>query len=414
MSAYDVVVIGSGPKGPTAALTLARASLSVLVVEANDTIGGACRTETTDGFLHDSCASVHAMGRVSPVLRAVGIADGVEWAKPEIALAHPFDDGGAAILSSVRSTTRRRGSAATARAALRLMRPLVDRAAPLLVEALRGLHVPAHRVIDALAARLRERGGEILTGWRVADLRELPLARAYVFDVTPRQLLGIAGEQLPWLYRTRIARFRYGAGVFKLGYAMSGPVPWRNADCRRAGTVHLGGTFDEVAESEDLVRRGRHPERPFVLAAQPSVIDPTRAPAGAHAFWAYCHVPNGSTVDMRPRIEAQMERFAPGFRDLVARVHVRSPADLERENANLVGGHIGGGTTDATQLFTRPVARLDPYSTPNPRIFLCSSSTPPGGGVHGMCGYRAARSVLRRVFGKRIEETTPLPQTAIN
>lgn len=484
MRKLDAVVIGSGPNGLAAALTLARASLSVLVVEAGETIGGACRTAASGEYLHDVCASVHAMGRVSPAFRALGIAGEVAWAEPELVLAHPFDDGRAAVLErSVEATAERFGR--DARRYLRLMRPLTEHAAPLLVDALRGLHVPEHpllmarlgirgilsvhalrrlfrgdeapallagsaahatapfgqplsaalgimlgvaahaggwpfarggsqRIVDALAVKLREYGGEIRTGWRVTSLRALPPARAYLFDTTPRQLLAIAGEHLPWLYRKRIARFRYGAGVYKIDYELDGPVPWRNADCGRAGTVHLGGSFGEMAESEDLVRRGRIAERPFVLAAQPSVIDSTRAPAGRHVFWAYCHVPHGSDADMRPRIEAQIERFAPGFRELVSAAHVRTPADLERENPNLIGGHIAGGTTDATQLFTRPIVRLDPYSTPDARIFLCSSSTPPGGGVHGMCGYWAARSALRRVFGKRVEETTPLPQSPLD
>jgi phytoene dehydrogenase-like protein len=232
-------------------------------------------------------------------------------------------------------------------------------------------------------------------------MRELPDARAFVFDVTPRQLLRIAGDELPSLYRWRLQRFHYGCGVFKIDYALSAPIPWRAEVCRRSPTVHVGGTNDEMIAAEAQVARNEHPERPFVIVTQPSVVDDSRAPAGKHVAWAYTHVPNGSTVDMRERIERQIERFAPGFRDCVLARKVSAPRDLEIENANLVGGDIAGGMTDWRQLFTRPVARVDPYATPNKRIFLCSSSTPPGGGVHGMCGYWAAQSVLHHVFRMR-------------
>ena len=230
------------------------------------------------------------------------------------------------------------------------------------------------------------------------SLDELPPARAVLLDVTPRQVVRIAGDRLPSGYVRRLGRFRYGAGVFKLDWALSGPIPWRSEDCARAGTVHLGGTLDEVAASEATVGHGGHPERPFVLLSQPSLFDPSRAPDGQHTAWAYCHVPNGSTVDMTGRIEAQVERFAPGFRDVILTRHVMAPADFESYNANYVGGDINGGAQDLRQLFTRPVARLVPYSTPLSGLYLCSSSTPPGGGVHGLCGYYAAQVALRRVF----------------
>jgi phytoene dehydrogenase-like protein len=215
-------------------------------------------------------------------------------------------------------------------------------------------------------------------------------------DVTPRQLLRIAGDQLPVGYRRRLRRYRYGPGVFKIDVALDGPIPWAAPECLRAGTVHLGGTLSEIAAAEAAVARGEHPERPFVLLAQQSLFDPSRAPAGKHTVWAYCHVPNGSIFDMTERIESQIERFAPGFRDRILARNVITPADLERTNANNVGGDINGGVQDLRQLFTRPVARFSPYTTPNPRIFLCSASTPPGGGVHGMCGYFAARAALKR------------------
>ena len=219
-----------------------------------------------------------------------------------------------------------------------------------------------------------------------------------LFDVTPRQLVAICGAQLPRRYRAALGRYRYGPGVFKVDFALSAPVPWLAEECRRAGTVHLGGTLAEIAAAEAAVARGGHPQRPYVLVAQQSLVDPTRAPAGRHTLWAYCHVPNGSAVDMTAAIEAQIERFAPGFGDVVLARSTRGPAALEAENPNYVGGDINGGAADLRQVLARPVMRLSPYATPNRRFFLCSSSTPPGGGVHGMCGYHAARAALRGVL----------------
>ena len=250
----------------------------------------------------------------------------------------------------------------------------------------------------ALAAHLEHLGGGIVTGCPVQSFAELPSARAVLFDVTPRQLLAICGDRLPPGYQKRLAAYRYGPGVFKLDWALDGPIPWRASECARAATVHLGGTFEQIAEAEAAVWRGVHSERPYVLLAQPSLFDETRAPVGKHTGWAYCHVPHGSTRDMTEIIERQVERFAPGFRDRIIARHAMGPREFQSHNANYVGGDITGGVTDVTQLFTRPVARVDPYSTPNPAIFICSSSTPPGAGVHGMCGYFAAQSALRSVF----------------
>jgi phytoene dehydrogenase-like protein len=250
-------------------------------------------------------------------------------------------------------------------------------------------------IADALVSLLRACGGTIETGRVVGSLEELPPARAVLLDLTPRQVLAVAGARLPDRYCKRLARFRYGPGVCKVDWALDGPIPWRAERARRAGTVHVGGSADEVVRSEDEVQRGRHPERPFTLVAQPTVFDPTRAPAGVHTAWAYCHVPHGSTVDMTERIEAQVERFAPGFRDRVLARHTMGPADLERRNANLVGGDISGGAADLRQFLARPVAGLHPWRTPVPGVYLCSASTPPGGGVHGMCGWHAAQEVLR-------------------
>lgn len=252
-------------------------------------------------------------------------------------------------------------------------------------------------IADALASYLRSLGGEIRTGWWVRSLDELPPAEAYLFDITPLNLLKIAGDALPSGYRRTLSRYRYGPGVFKLDYALDGPIPWRNPAVGRGGTVHVGGTLAEIAASEQDAWRGRHAERPFVLVVQPSLFDSSRAPAGKHTAWAYCHVPNGSTVDMTAAIEGQIERFAPGFRDRMLARHAMNAAQMEQYNPNYVGGDINSGVQDIFQHFTRPAVRLSPYTTPNPRIFLCSSATPPGGGVHGMCGYWAAHAALRRL-----------------
>jgi phytoene dehydrogenase-like protein len=249
---------------------------------------------------------------------------------------------------------------------------------------------------DALAAYLRSLGGEIQTGAPVRSLDELPSSRVLLCDITPRQLLRIAGGRLPARYRSRLARFRYGPGAFKMDWALDGPIPWAAPACSSAGTLHLGGTLEELAESERAPWEGRVPDKPYVLLVQSSLFDPTRAPAGRHTAWGYCHVPNGCTVDMTEAIESQIERFAPGFRDRVIARSAMPPAELERHNENLVGGDIGGGSNELSHLFTRPVARAVPYSTPVSGLYLCSSSTPPGGGVHGMCGYYAAQAALRR------------------
>lgn len=257
----------------------------------------------------------------------------------------------------------------------------------------------SQRVADALAGCFRSLGGEIETGTRVESLSQLPPSRAVLCDVTPRQLVRMAGDRMPAGYRRSLDRYRYGPGVFKMDWALDAPVPWRAAGCARAGTVHLGGSFEEIADSEHAAWNGRVHDRPYVLLVQPGRWDQTRAPAGKSTLWAYCHVPHGSTADMTDRIEAQIERFAPGFRDRVSSRHAMGPAEMERRNANLIGGDIAGGASHLAQWFARPVARLSPYTTPIDGVYLCSSSTPPGIGVHGMCGYHAARAALRRTFG---------------
>jgi phytoene dehydrogenase-like protein len=249
-------------------------------------------------------------------------------------------------------------------------------------------------IASALLRIIHRHGGQLVTGSRVRSLADLPPSRAVLFDTAPRHLAAIAGDALPPSFRRRLLAFRHGPGVFKIDYALSSPVPWTHPDCRKAGTVHVGGTLEEISLSEADACAGRHAERPFVLTAQPSLCDPSRAPAGRHTFWAYCHVPHGSTRDMRDPIERQIERFAPGFRDTILAARTHHCAEMEAHNPNYVGGDIIGGVTDWRQLLTRPVARLKPHTTPNPRLFLCSASTPPAGGVHGMCGYHAARAAL--------------------
>jgi phytoene dehydrogenase-like protein len=468
----DAIVIGSGPNGLAAAITLAEAGLSVRVYEAEDTVGGATRSAslTQPGFVHDVCSTVQALVPVSPFFKRLSLAEhGVELTSPPAPFAHPFDDGDALVVErSLEATVASLGARDGARYR-DLLEPFVARAGDLMEALLQplslrhpllvarfGLHavrsstglasarfrdertramfagaaahsmvgleqagtagfalallIAAHSVgwpvvrggsqclADGLAAHLRALGGEIVTAARVESLDQLPAARAVLCDVTPRQFLRMAAGRLPARYRRRLEGYRYGPGVFKMDWALDAPVPWRAGTCARAGTIHVGGTLAEVADSERAAWEGRIHDRPYVLVVQPSLCDPSRAPAGKHTLWAYCHVPNGSTVDMASRIEAQIERFAPGFRDCIAARHSMGPAGMERRNANIVGGDIGGGAADIRQIFARPVASLNPYATPLDGVYLCSSSTPPGIGVHGMCGHNAARAALRNTF----------------
>jgi phytoene dehydrogenase-like protein len=459
---YDAVVVGSGPNGLAAAITMARAGRSVLVREANDTIGGGARSAelTLPGFVHDTCSSIYPFVPGSPFFRELPLPDLVQPLAP---LAHPLDDGSAVVLEHSLGATAA-GLGEDGAAYRRLIGPVVEDWEKL-EDAVLGplLGVPRHpfalgrfglnalqpttwvtrrfageraralfagcaahamlplerspsaafglillaaghlfgwpfprggaqQISDALADHLRSLGGEIETA---TPVDELPRTSTVLCDLTPRGLLRIARDRLPRDYTRRLERFRHGPGAFKVDYALDGPIPWKAAACARAGTVHLGGTAEEIAASERAPWAGRHAERPFVLLAQHSLFDPTRAPEGKHTAWAYCHVPNGSTFDMTERIEAQIERFAPGFRERVLVRHAITPAELERRNANLVGGDPNGGAATLWQTLARPVLKLNPYKTPLRGVYLCSSSTPPGGGVHGMCGHLAARAALR-------------------
>ena len=462
----DAIVIGSGPNGLAAAITLAQAGWKVTVFEAERTIGGGARSAelTLPGFQHDICSAVHAMAVASPFLRTLPLQKyGLEFIEPEAQLAHPFDDGTAAVVErSVEQTAAALGrdSAAYARLfgglvrswprleraalgpvtwprhpvslaafGLRALRPAERLARSLFVEQrtralfgaisahgmlpldrsltagfglvlgamahLVGWVMPrggAQKLTDALVAHLATLGGEVMVNHRIASLDELPPARAVLCDLSPRPFLRVAGRRLPSGYRRSLERYRYGMGVFKVDWALDGPIPWRAGECARAGTVHVCGTLEEVAQSERNAWAGVVPERPFVLLVQPTLFDSSRAPAGKHIAWAYCHVPAGSTVDMLPRIEAQIERFAPGFRDRVLARSVMNPADIEAHNANLIAGDIGSGVVDLRQFFTRPTWRT--YSTPVRGLYICSAATPPGVGVHGMCGYFAAQRAI--------------------
>jgi phytoene dehydrogenase-like protein len=481
MADVDAIVVGSGPNGLTAAVTLAQAGLSVNVYEGAVTVGGGARTAelTLPGFRHDPCSAVHPLGVGSPVLATLGLERfGLSWVHPELPVAHPFPDGSAAVLArSVPETAASLDGDGDGAAYHRLLRPFLGHWDALAADVLRpplagwprqpllygrfgllaalpaavlarafagqrargllaGLagHVTApltspvtggialmfalaahevgwpfprggtQSIADALAALVTSLGGHIETGHRVRALGELPSARAYLFDTDPAEAAAIAGPRLPWWYADLFLRgYRHGPAVFKVDYALSGPVPWTSPAARRAGTVHLGPTMAEIGAALQSARRGTAPQPPFLITAQPSLFDHDRAPQGSHVFWAYAQVPNGWRGDLVPAIERQLERFAPGFGDVVLARAVRRPADIEAANPNNVGGDIAGGRCDGLRLLARPtpVPVPVPYATPDPAVYLCSAATPPGPGVHGMCGYHAACAALRRVFNIR-------------
>ena len=468
---YDAIVIGSGPNGLAAAITLQRNGQSVLLIEGGETIGGGLRTKelTLPGYLHDVCSAVHPMAMASPFFQSIPFKElGVEFLYPKIDAAHPFDDGTAATLvRSIEQTAASLGIDHNAYSSL--MNPLVQNWTKFSADILGPLHIPkspvamakfgllalqpstllakkfkghlakglwagmaahsiqplsniatsaiglvllstAHiygwpipkggsvRIADALASYFKSLGGKIETGNYVKDLNRLPTSKAILLDITPKQLLEITNIKLSNFYRKQLSKFRYGMGVFKMDWALSGAIPFTNPECRKAGTVHLGGQFEDIVYGEKQAAGGATPSRPFVLLSQPGILDPTRAPNGHHTVWAYCHVYNGSTTNQVDNIESQIERFAPGFKQLILKRSLMNTTDLQAYNPNYIGGDINGGIIDIRQLYTRPVISISPYRTSVKGIYLCSSSTPPGGGVHGMCGYHAANRCIKDIF----------------
>ncbi len=465
------VVVGAGPNGLAAAVTLALRGVRVTVYEAADTIGGGTRTteRLAPGLLHDDCSAVHPMGVASPFFRSLDLAaHGLEWCYPEIDLAHPLDDAVAAVfVQSLEQTAGRLGP--DGRAWAKLFGPIADRFDDIAAEVLRPIaHLPRHpialagfgigalapatltarrwrtdqaralfagvaahayypltrpttaaagllmlgaghrygwpvakggsrAVTDALASLLRAHGGRIETGRRVRSLGELPRAAVTLLDLSPTGVVDLAGDLLPGRVARAYRRFRYGPAAFKLDLAVEGGVPWRDPACRRAGTVHVGGTLEEITAAERDVHRGRMPERPFVLVAQQYLADPSRSAGDVHPVWAYAHVPHGYPGDATEAILRQLERFAPGVRDRIVGAFARSATEMPRYNPNYVGGDIASGANDPVQMLSRPRIALDPYSTGIPGVYICSASTPPGGGVHGMGGHNAALSALRRL-----------------
>lgn len=468
---YDAIVVGSGPNGLAAAITMQQSGLSVLLIEGKDTIGGGMRTLelTLPGYRHDICSAVHPMALMSPFFSKLPLADfGLKFVQPTHDAAHPLDGGRVAVLDkSLESTAARLGAdgntyrdwmgnllesvpkllpdllgpfgwpaepfrlagfglnalqpatwtarkfktaegrALWAGMAAHSIQPLDNIATSafgIMLMAAAHIHgwvIPvggSQSIADALAGYFRSLGGEIRTGWMVASLDELPSAKAVLMDVTPRQLVRIAGGKLSAPYKKRLETYRYGPGIFKIDWALDEPIPFQREECRRAGTVHVGNTLEEIARYERNIGQGRRGEKPYALVVQQSLFDHTRAPEGKHTAWAYCHVPHGDNRDMTDAIESQVERYAPGFRDVVKARHMTNASAFENYNPNYIGGDINGGIQDVWQLYSRPLLAASPYRTSAHDIYICSSSTPPGGGVHGMCGYHAARQALKDVF----------------
>jgi len=473
---FDAVVVGTGPNGLAAAIALQQQGLNVKIIEAKSTPGGGMRSLplTLPGFVHDVCSSVHPLGVYSPFFKTLPLEDhGLEWIYPDLALAHPFTDGKAAILQQSITSTAQSLEGDT-QAYINFMKPLVemwDKIGPdilgplkfprhpidlakfglyalssatglanrkfkhkyakglfagLAAHSIRPLNysitsaiglvlgIVGHKIgwpfpkggtqnlSDSLVSYFISIGGKIETDHLVKSYNELQFARIKLLDISPKQILNIADLNFKSFYKNQLTNYRYGPGIFKIDYALDEPIPFKAKDCNRAGTVHIGGTLEEIATAESDIWNGKHPEKPFILLSQHSLFDATRAPQGKHTGWAYCHVPSGSNLDMTDAIEKQIELYAPGFKDVVLARNTLTAADMENYNPNYVGGDITGGVTDLKQLYTRPAMRISPYTTPYSDVYICSSSTPPGGGVHGMCGFYAAKKAIKDHFNIRL------------
>jgi phytoene dehydrogenase-like protein len=468
---FDAVVVGAGPNGLAAAITLQQRGLAVLLLEAKPTIGGGMRTAplTLPGFEHDICSAVHPLALASPFFRALPLDQfGLSFVQPPVCAAHPLDDGTAAALyPSIKQTAE--GLGADQQAYLQLIQPLVTEWPKLIEDVLAPLRVPANlyalaqfglkaftpasylqrrfstsaakallagaaahsmlplnalatsafalvlmttahthgwpiavggsqSIANALGGYFIALGGKIETGIAVASMRQLPATKLVLFDTSVKQMLHIAGDEFSAFYKWQLRRYKYGMGVYKIDWALDGAIPFTAQECRKAGTVHLGNRFEDVAAAELGTAKGAHPSKPFVLLSQPSLFDASRAPVGKHTAWAYCHVPFGSTENMTNAIENQVERFAPGFKQLILKRHTMNTVEMAAYNPNYIGGDINGGSQQLSQLFTRPALRWSPYRTSKRGLYICSSATPPGGGVHGMCGFHAANQAYEDFF----------------
>ncbi len=483
---YDAIIIGSGPNGLSAAITIAQNNLKVLVVEARETIGGGLRSAelTLPGYIHDICSAIHPMAVASPFLNSLPLEEyGLEWINPEICVAHPLEnDDSVYLYRSMEETISNLGI--DGKEYQNIFSAFNENFEGLLIDILGPLKIPnniislskfglyavlpakffaeykfknnrtrtlflglsghsvlpltkiltsaiglvlgisAHNkgwpipkggsqmIASAMASYLISLGGEIKTNFFIKNLNELPLAKVYLFDTNPNQLANIAGKKLSTSYIKKLQKYRYGPGVFKVDWALNSPIPWKSKECLKAGTIHIASSYEEIINSEQMVWENKHPEKPFIIMAQQSLFDTSRSPNGKHTAWGYCHVPNGSIIDMTEKIENQIEKFAPGFKDCILSRHTLNTKAYNQYNPNMVGGDIIGGVQDLRQLYTRPVLRISPYSTPAENIYICSASTPPGGGVHGMCGYHAAKAALKKFFN--IEKGLKNVETGFN
>lgn len=469
---YDAIIVGSGPNGFSAGITLAQAGLSVLIIEAKNSLGGGMRSAelTLPGFLHDVCSAIHPLGIGSPFFQSLPLEKhGLTWVQPTIPLAHPLLNGSSVLLDrSVKATAK--GLGIDEEAYFRLIHPLVENWNELCPDLMAPLHFPKHpflvtsfgikgllsakglsdrifstekakaliaglaahamlpldqwltsaygiilavlghvvgwpipqggsqNIVNALNSYYHLLGGHSVTNYPIKELRQIPSSKVVLFDISPSQILEIMGNELPTHYQLKLLKYRYGPGVFKIDWALNSPIPWTAFGCDQAGTIHLGGYFKEIAFSESEVNNSHCPDKPFVLIAQPSLFDSSRAPEGKHIAWGYCHVPSNSAFDMTERIESQLELFAPGFKDCVIARHTMSAPQMASYNWNYIGGDVNGGLSNLSQFFSRPGSWFRPYYLRKKGFYICSSSSPPGGGVHGMCGYHAAKAALRDCF----------------